>query len=325
LIHPGEYDRIISSTIGSLIPYSGIEQLVLLGNSNISVSGNNLDNYLIGNDGNNFMDGGLGNDTYVGGAGNDTYVVNIEARLGGGILSKDYVTTLEFEDSGTDTILVIGNLSLENYADISTRDLNFIDTFAGITVENYDISGTGSSKLNLIGNDINNILTGNNADNTINGLIGNDTLIGAGGNDTLIGGEGDDFIISGLGNDILTGGIGADTFVWNLADKGTNGLPAIDRITDFNIAEDRLDLRDLLVSESSGNILNYLDITTSTASGVSNTEIRISNTGGFAGGTFAAATENQHITLAGVNLLTGTNETDLLATLIAENKLIIDV
>ncbi|HSH85893.1 MAG: type I secretion C-terminal target domain-containing protein, partial [Methylophilus sp.] len=165
---------------------------------------------------------------------------------------------------------------------------------------------TGSVNINGNGNNLDNIITGNIGNNSLNGAMGKDTLIG------------------GAGNDTLTGGLGADTFVWNLADRGTNGQPAIDKITDFNSAEDKLDLRDLLVGESNGNILNYLDITTSNTAGVTNTEIRISNTGGFTGGNYSAAAENQHITLAGINLLAGTNEADLLANLISQNKLVID-
>jgi|LakWasM104_HOW12_FD_contig_111_155901_length_8940_multi_4_in_0_out_0_1 serralysin len=171
-------------------------------------------------------------------------------------------------------------------------------------VENLTLIGTDSIDGN--GNDLDNIITGNIGNNALNGAMGNDTLIG------------------GAGNDTLTGGLGTDTFIWNLADKETNGRPAIDKITDFNSAEDKLDLRDLLVGESNGNILNYLDITTSTIAGATNTDIRISNHGGFINGNYSASAENQHITLTGVNLLNGTNEASLLANLISQSKLMID-
>ena len=60
---------------------------------------------------------------------------------------------------------------------------------------------------------------------------------GGGGNDTLNGGAGDDVIHAGTGADRLTGGTGADTFVF-VADEGA------DRITDFELGVDRIDLSD---------------------------------------------------------------------------------
>jgi serralysin len=273
-------------------------KLDLIGNdANNILIGNAAVNTLIGGDGDDTLNGGAGLDILVGGIGNDTYVVDSLAEANA-IVDGD----------GNNTLNIGSAYTLTNTS-----------PFTNIT-----LSGVGA--VSVTGNDNGNELTGNTAANVLNGGLGNDTLDGGAGADTLNGGTDNDTLNGGTGNDILTGGLGADTFVWELADKGSNGRPAIDRIADFNIAEDRLDLRDLLEGESGANILNFLDVTTTrTAAGVESTEIRISNTGGFAGGTFAAAAENQHITLAGVNLLTGTNETDLLATLITQNKLIIDV
>ncbi len=132
-------------------------------------------------------------------------------------------------------------------------------------------------------------------------------------------------LIGGLGNDILTGGLGADTFAWGLADKGAKGVPSIDRITDFDLSPttDVLDLRDLLVGESSDNLLNYLDIRTNAG----NTEIRVSSTGSFAAGNYSAGNEDARIVLTGVDLFSvsgaGT-EADLIQNLFGSNNLIID-
>ncbi len=277
---------------------SSIENLdsSLTGATKLDLTGNNKNNFLIGNAanntltgdaGNDILDGKAGADILNGGTGNDTYFVDVIKPVGAGgdVIVEDSIA-LNF---GNDTV----NTTF-------SADLRSVQ-FDGI--ENLTILGAA---LNATGDD------------------GNNELIGNANANTIIGGAGDDEITGGAGNDILTGGLGVDTFVWNLVDKGTNGAPRIDRITDFSSTDDKLDLRDLLVGESSGNILNYLDITTSVTAGVTNTEIRISNTGGFAGGNYSSAAENQHITLAGVNLLSGTNETDLLANLIAQNKLIID-
>ena len=101
-----------------------------------------------------------------------------------------------------------------------------------------------------------------------------------------------------------------------------------------------LDLRDLLQGEvhgangtvgtGAGSLLNYLDITTTTANGVTSTEIRVSSTGGFSGGNYAAGAEDQHITLTGVNLSTQLvsgstlSEAQIIETLLKTGKLITD-
>ena len=193
------------------------------------------------------------------------------------------------------------------------------------TTGSYQLIGSDGSDNITLGVTTNSFtIDGLNGNDVLSGSNGYDTILGGAGNDTLFAKNGNDLLDGGLGSDNLTGGLGVDTFAWNLADKGANGSPAIDRVTDFSSTDDKLDLRDLLVGESSGNILNYLDVTTSVTAGVTSTEIRISNTGGFTSGNYSAAAVNQHITLAGVNLLSGTNEADLIANLIAQNKLIID-
>ena len=100
----------------------------------------------------------------------------------------------------------------------------------------------------------------------LSGTEGNDELIGTDGNDTLIGGAGDDTLI---------GGEGADTFVWQLGDQGTVDNPAVDRVTDFNPAEDVLALGDLLPGLTADNVGEYLEIGQTDG----NTVINISTTG----------------------------------------------
>jgi hypothetical protein len=61
------------------------------------------------------------------------------------------------------------------------------------------------------------------------------SIIGTIGDDILVGDSNNNFIIGNAGNDLLTGGAGRDTFSFNL-DSGN------DRITDFNVAEDVIQL-----------------------------------------------------------------------------------
>ena len=74
-----------------------------------------------------------------------------------------------------------------------------------------------------------------------------DILFGGAGDDTLDGAGGNDILIDGAGADLLRGGAGADVFILH-ADG------ALDRIADFDIAQDRLDLSDWLLLNSLAQI-----------------------------------------------------------------------
>ena len=124
-----------------------------------------------------------------------------------------------------------------------------------------------SSSPDIYGSIHNDTLSGDGGNNEIYGNAGNDTLVGGGGNDTLIGGDGNDVLRGGAGNDVLIGGAGSDTFVWKLAD--TTGA---DVVKDFVLAPtgsggDVLDLQDLLVGESAGNVAGLAAMLEFTASG----------------------------------------------------------
>ncbi|MBN0989546.1 beta strand repeat-containing protein, partial [Amphritea pacifica] len=108
-------------------------------------------------------------------------------------------------------------------------------------------------------------LVGSAAADTIDGLDGNDALIGLDGDDTLIGGIGNDILVGGAGDDLLMGGSGSDFFDWNGGDEGIAGTPATDHITDFSVADDTLDLSDLLdslgLATQGGVVESYLSLT----------------------------------------------------------------
>ena len=76
---------------------------------------------------------------------------------------------------------------------------------------------------------------------TVNLGAGDDYLLGEAGEDTISGGSGSDILVGVLGNDILTGDYGADIFAWVDVENG-----AVDRIKDFTVDEDILDLSEVL-------------------------------------------------------------------------------
>ncbi len=168
-----------------------------------ALGGNDVINGFGGDD---TLDGGTGADTMNGGTGADTYIVDnigdkaVEAAGGGIDLVKSSVTfTL------------------------------------GSEVENLTL--TGSSSINGIGNTSNNVITGNGGSNKLDGLLGDDTLFGLGGTDTLLGGSGNDALWGGAGKDTMTGGAGKDTFFFDAF-----GSANVDKITDFNVKDDTIGL-----------------------------------------------------------------------------------
>jgi VCBS repeat-containing protein len=295
--------------INTLTGNAGRDYIQGFGGNDVLIGGGSAD-FLDGGDGNDSLDGGDGNDILIGGTGNDTMV----GGLGDDIYRIDSAldVTTEAANEGTDTIEIEATYNPGTYV-------------LGANFEN--VLAYGSMNVNITGN------TSNNR------LIGND------GNNVISAGAGNDRIIAGAGNDTLTGGTGTDVFEWNLADKGsrnaTGSLSAQDVITDFDMAAynninataptggDALDLRDLLSGEASsanniGNLANYIDIVQSGA----NTVMRISYDGGFTGGTYNAAVQDQVITFNSINMFTtysaGTNDATVILNLLNNGKLLVD-
>ncbi|MGQ3293709.1 MAG: hypothetical protein ACT6U0_16030, partial [Shinella sp.] len=170
-------DTITSTISRSLAKYDFVENLKLLGSSNIDGTGGNYANVIIGNSGNNILNGGVeleeAIDTLSGGAGNDTYV------LGSG---HDKVA----DSAGIDTITSSIGRSLTSYS----------------TIENLTLTGNGN--INAVGNGLANVLTGNAGTNTLNGGAGNDTYVLGSGADKVIDASGIDTITSLISRNLST-------------------------------------------------------------------------------------------------------------------------
>ena len=226
----GEGTDTIVSSIDFDLSVSGlnVENLTLTGAA-IHGTGNALNNQIKGDDLDNILDGGAGNDTMTGGLGNDTYIVDSKSDK-----------VVEGTDPGIDTVQSSVSYTLS------------------ANVENLTL--TGHTNINAIGNGLDNLLIGNDHNNTLNGGAGNDTLEGGGGNDTF------------------TGGLGADTFLFESLADATTG-----KVTDFTrgAGGDVLNVHDLLAGFSGYDGTNafsggYLEFS---ASG-SNTVVKVDADGG---------------------------------------------
>jgi Ca2+-binding RTX toxin-like protein len=197
----GEGFDTIYASLGITLP-DHVEALVLIGNADIDLTGQQGDNALTGNAGDNTLDGGRGWDKLAGGTGDDTYLVD---QMG------DVLT--EGANAGIDEVQALVSYAL------------------GLAL------GDGGGNLDGTGNALANALTGNGGMNTLDGGGGNDFIWGLAGDDVLKGGDGDDELSGGLGADLLMGGAGIDRFVFD-SDPGIGGNA--DWITDFVKGQDKL-------------------------------------------------------------------------------------
>jgi Ca2+-binding RTX toxin-like protein len=180
----------VSSSVTYMLA-GNIENLTLTGNTALNGSGNELDNLLTGNSAANTLGGGAGNDTLNGGAGAD--------RLLGGAGNDSYVV-----DNASDVVTELAGEGSDSVTSSVTYTL-------AANLENLTL--TGSTNLNGIGNASDNILLGNAGRNNLTGNAGNDTLDGGAGADTLSGGLGDDTYVVDNAGDIVTESLtqGSDT------------------------------------------------------------------------------------------------------------------
>ncbi|WP_431305315.1 peroxidase family protein [Sediminicoccus sp. BL-A-41-H5] len=175
------------------------------------------------------------------------------ADFQGGVLPTGTLTIQAGQSSGTITISVVGDTTVEAN---ETFTLTLSNPSTGIvlgtatatsTILNDDVAG-----LLLNGTAAANALSGGAGNDTINGLAGNDLLSGLGGADQLFGGDGNDILDGGAGNDTLDGGAGVD-FLTGGADADVFAFGAAiaeiglaagsrDTITDFESGIDKIDL-----------------------------------------------------------------------------------
>ncbi|MFM6807547.1 MAG: beta strand repeat-containing protein, partial [Dolichospermum sp.] len=239
------------------------------------ITGNSGNNTLNGGAGTDTLIGGLGNDIYVvdsatdtitegANAGTDTIqssvtytiaaLANVEnltltgtaaingtGNAGNNIITGNGANNILNGGAGTDTLIGgLGNDTLNGGDGIDTligglgNDVYVVDTTTDTITENANegtdaVQSSVTFDLTVFPNIENLTLTGTTA---INGT-------GNAGNNTIIGNSGDNTLNGGGGRDILTGGVGSDIFVFRFGQSSVSGA---DRITDFAIGTDRIDL-----------------------------------------------------------------------------------
>lgn len=222
-IYGGDGKDRITAGNGADVIYGGAHADVIEGNAGFDI--------LYGGAASDILDGGVGADTMYGGTGHDTYYVNSRG---------DQV----IEEAGEGIDMIYSTVTV-NLATLSAHVENLELDNAG-----YAINGLGNDLDNSItGNIYDNVLRGGNGSDTLSGRGGTDRLYGDGGHDVLDGGIGNDTLDGGAGNDTLTGGAGSDTFVF----AGQSGQ---DTVTDFDLADDVIDLSGIPAIGSFANLVD---------------------------------------------------------------------
>jgi Ca2+-binding RTX toxin-like protein len=223
--------------------------------------GSHFDDHLTGSDLPNYLIDGAGDDQVFGLDGNDTFFSGSGADYLDGGDGFDYLYYRQvFNDANG---WPAQGVTIDFVAGTATDSWGDTDTFINMEAafgSDYDDTITGDAN--------NNQLFGRAGDDQVNGGAGDDVIRGWTGNDTLTGGDGNDLLHGGADNDTMTGGTGADTYEFYSEAYGNNEF-GHETITDFDVAEDVLDVNNLgitniadvnaIASEAGGNTVLTID------------------------------------------------------------------
>jgi Ca2+-binding RTX toxin-like protein len=208
-----------------------------------NLTGNGAANSLTGGASNDIFNGGDGNDILNGLGGNDTFTYTMgdgaDAINGGTHTTGDTLNIGVTGAAANDILDVIYNgTSLTQFEDGIISNVEFVN--ANLNGGNDTLSYAGSTSgvtVNL----------GTNTASGFNSIASIENVTGGAAADTLVGSAVANVINGGAGTDLLTGGAGGDTFIFQF---GQSGVGSPDRITDFAIGTDRIDL----LSAAGGNL-----------------------------------------------------------------------
>ena len=268
-------DVLAATDIATRIDGGGGDDLILGGLGADALIGGAGRDVIAGGGGDDHMTGGAGGDVFViaRAPGTVTTVVDFDARSGDRLDVSDLVgkgrLTFGKQADGDLTLTIHGRdgaqtIVLEGVR--SERDLRHAlikDDDDGARA-GLDVGGAGDDRLRGGRND--DILAGGRGDDVVSGGRGADVLLGEAGDDRLRGDAGDDVLdggtgadvlIGGAGFDVLTGGFGADRFVY------TGIEAAYDRIADFEVGIDRIDISALVggAAVTAANFADYVQVT----------------------------------------------------------------
>ncbi|MDN3701751.1 M10 family metallopeptidase C-terminal domain-containing protein [Vibrio artabrorum] len=188
---------------------------------------------------------GVGGDSVNMGAGSDTVYMGDSIVPG-----MDQNVNLDNQNAAIDRLI---HADINGSTATTADDMTYGDEDYHHKLESYSNAGVDIVQSGG-GNDT---VYGEEGVDLIFGGTGHDVLNGGSGDDAVRGGSGNDTLVGGLGDDILVGDDGADLFQW--VDQPFQG--DVDKITDFALGEDHLDISQLLPTENSmSDLLEHITI-----------------------------------------------------------------
>ncbi|WP_165324517.1 calcium-binding protein [Rhizorhabdus phycosphaerae] len=234
----GGSDTVFTSVSWTLAAGMAVETVEWNGNTQVTITGNELNNALTGfgsllgmagadtltgSYGDDTLDGGSGVDHLIGGSGDDLYIID----------SSSDVIEEQYNGGFSDTVMASFNYTLGNELE-------------HLILTGNAVSGTGNSD--------NNRITGNTQKNELFGGQGADTLDGGAGADTMSGGQDNDsYYVDDIGDRIVEAADGGVDMViaslsWSLADT-----PELEGLTASGSAAIDLTGNDSINNFMSGN------------------------------------------------------------------------
>jgi Ca2+-binding RTX toxin-like protein len=233
----GGSDKVSGGTGNDTIDAGSGADTIDGGDGTDTITGGDGDDEISGGADNDTIKADAGKDTVDGGAGNDT--INggddddkITGGDGDDILNADAGNDTVEGGKGKDTIH--GNDGNDTLKGDDGADKLFGDA-GNDTID----GGADADEIN-----------GGEGDDILTGGDGDDTLLGGAGKDKIDGGAGVDKITGGAGADTLTGGAGVDTYIYLSKDDSGTAADTFDIITDFDVANDKIDLAAVLASDT---------------------------------------------------------------------------
>jgi Ca2+-binding RTX toxin-like protein len=229
---------------------SDIENLFLTGTAK-SATGNNLNNWLSGNTADNVLNGGAGDDTLQGDEGDDSLDGGTGAdSMDGGSGNDSYVV-----DSTGDLVVEAASNDVDGVK-------SYLPSYTLTANVEWLTLASGTTALEGVGNELDNLITGNTNKNNLRGGAGNDTLDGGIGADQLTGGTGDDtYYIDNIG-DVVNESVakeGVDTIYskisFSLATAKNAGVENLIVNSTGNLSATGNDLNNQLVGGGGNNTL----------------------------------------------------------------------
>jgi serralysin len=221
----------VESSVSYTLP-SNVENLYLLGSSNINGTGNAAANVLVGNPGTNVLTGGAGDDVYFvqntsdsaveqAGQGNDTVFSNVDFTLGANVENLTLLGSANINGTGnsldntlagnTGVDMLTGGGGNDTYVVHNSADTIVEAPGGGTDIVTSDASFTlpanaehifllGTGNINATGNDLQNVIVGNLGTNTLAGGLGDDIYFVQAPNASIVEnpGEGRDTVFSYL-------------------------------------------------------------------------------------------------------------------------------